>query len=121
MSVFKSGFIQGDSQQMTNPQEELKGTFDLAILSPSWDRRSISLLGTDIAIDYALVLNFVAKDDLGLQDSHFDQTLAFLTKTAGTRDILRIDALTVTRKLARNMEPRDHVRPYEGASYRNPH
>jgi hypothetical protein len=93
MSEFNDGFLSAVSTPLANVRSQLRESFDLALFSPSWDQRSLCSLDASISIDYALMFQFTATDELGLQTAHSEKTVAFLQKTASLREILTIDAL----------------------------
>jgi hypothetical protein len=81
---FRQGFIAGVSRSSRNT-EIASGTFDVIILTSSWDARCLSIAAGDkLQAEYGLGIFFDARDKMGLRDKH-DQVLNQFLKQNTTR------------------------------------
>ncbi len=68
---FNSEFLKARSFSSHLIKDVYQGTFDLLIVTSSWDKRCISITESDdISAKYGVVLLFSDRDDLGLRDKH---------------------------------------------------
>jgi hypothetical protein len=76
-----AGYLTGSSSISTDLDALVAGQYDVAILVPSWDKRSLCLTKTTrLRADSAIVIVFDGKDEFGLRDAHDPILLEFAHK-----------------------------------------
>ena len=89
-SKYRQLNLVGRSTQSEKASDVLKGHFDLALVSPSWDRRCLCLTeATDVVFRKTIFLDFTTKDEHGYQARHSEQILAFLQAMGS--EVVRIE------------------------------
>lgn len=70
-SKIRSSFVETLSCKSSSVQEIYSGTYDFLVGSASWDRRSVAIADSDnFSAEFALLFDFVKKDDDGLSKKH---------------------------------------------------
>lgn len=79
-SLFKKGYILGESASYISPSKCISENYDLALLASSWDKRCISISEAKFKSKTTLLLEFKNKDSLGLRDEHDVRLKKFLSE-----------------------------------------
>jgi hypothetical protein len=80
-TTFTAGYLTGSSSISTDLDCLVAGKYDVAILVPSWDKRSLCLTRTKgLRAESAIVILFDGKDEFGLRDAHDPIVLEFAEK-----------------------------------------
>jgi hypothetical protein len=88
--TYSAGYLRGKSFYSSNLDDIATGTYDLAILVPSWDRRSVCITrATNFRAKLGIVVVFDDRDDKGMRDAHDPLVLGFAGRACETVSILR--------------------------------
>ena len=75
---FRQKYIQGDSAATTDARGLLSGHFDLLVVAPSWDSRSVVITGSsEFSADDCILLLFPGRDPAGNRDRNERHLLDF--------------------------------------------
>lgn len=87
----------GTSQCSVQPASLLSGSFDLALLAPSWDHRSECITECEeLRIGEAIVLLFSLRDESGFRDQHEKRIFQFLTEHSSSIHRVSGDSVQVS-------------------------
>lgn len=94
ITFHRQGYLTGESRCGEDVCTLTTGQYDLAIVSPSWDRRCLSLTGgDDLHAKYGIVLLYEARDRQGLRNKHDKILLEYIS--AHTENVTKISGRSV--------------------------
>ena len=110
MTQYRDKYLIGSSARSRSIAEFDLGSFDLVLVAPSWDRRSICIVDAQLTADKIMILRFNLKDPGGLQLHHEAQLEGFASRIC--HDILDIrgDATALREMWGRIWTTISHLR-----------
>jgi len=90
MSTFRHAHVCGEGHSATSPNELVHSTYDLIVMTASWDSRCLCLCDVDVTANEGIGVFFANRGTLGLRDKHDPQVQRFLEESCShTRFIER--------------------------------
>lgn len=93
MTEYRQGYLYGCSERSESPDGLVRGDYDFALLSSSWDRRCLSISEcTHLTLGHSVLVLFDAVDDLGLREAHDKTLMDFANRVSQTAEVIRGDS-----------------------------
>lgn len=80
-SVFQQAYLSGVGRSSDTPADLLDDTYDLIVMTSSWDSRCLCLCDVPVSAKEGIGIFFANRGELGLRDKHDPRVLRFLENT----------------------------------------
>ena len=115
MTTFRQGYLEGKSTSGNCVRSLIRGIYDLAIFTSSWDSRCICICDAcEAQSRYGLLILFEGRDSVGLREKHDKRLIEYAASKCGNVEYVKGFSVDVEGTWKQIFEKVLRFREYEG-------